>query len=84
MGIAPAKMPQLMDLQADLALPFPLLRDDRSFSAAYGIAEPEEGATVTPSLVLVGRDQKVLWKANPVSSVESVVAELTKVAEADG
>ena len=84
MGIAPAKMPALMDLQVDLSLPFPLLRDDRAFSAAYGVAATEEGATPPSALVLVGRDQKVLWMANPVSSMESAVAELTKVAEGDG
>jgi len=84
LGIAPAKMPVLQQLQVDLALPFPLLRDDRSFSAAYGVAEVEEGATPAPALVLVGRDQKVAWMANPVNSVESAIGEITEVAKADG
>ncbi len=75
LGIAPVKMPQLQALQAELALPFPLLRDDRGFSPAYGIETPEEGSA-SPALVLVGRDQSVRWIANPVESVASVLGDL--------
>jgi len=84
LGIAPAKMPALQQLQADLGLPFPLLRDDRDFSAAYGVAEAEEGTDASPALVLVGRDQAVLWMANPVESVESALGELTRIAAGEG
>ena len=36
------------------------------------------------NLVLVGRDQKILWMANPMSSIDTAIADLTKVADADG
>lgn len=73
LGIAPAKMPQLAELQAELDLPFPLLRDDRDLSAAYGVDLGEDGA---PALVLVGRDQSVLAVANPVGDAAASVTEL--------
>ena len=75
LGIAPLKMPALAALQAEMALPFPLLRDDRNFSLAYGIEVPEEGSA-SPALVLVGRDQSVRWIANPVESVAAAMNEL--------
>ena len=75
LGVAPLKMPDLKALQTELSLAFPLLRDDRKFSLAYGIETPEEGAAA-PALVLVGRDQSVRWMANPVDSVASSLADL--------
>ena len=75
LGVATLKMPVLSALQAELALPFPLLVDDRKFSSAYGIETPEEG-TASPALVLVGRDQSVRWIANPVGAVATVLGEL--------
>jgi peroxiredoxin len=75
LGVSPAKMPELKTLQADLGLPFPLLRDDRDFSLAYGIEAPEEGAP-SPALVLVGRDQTVRWLANPVRGVAEALTAL--------
>ena len=75
LGVASAKMPVLKALQADLGLPFPLLRDDRKFSESYGIEAPEEGVAA-PALVLVGRDQKVLWVANPAGGVERALGGL--------
>lgn len=84
LGIAPAKMPELKSLQVDLSLPFPLLHDDRAFSAAYGVEAPDEDSSAAPALVLVGRDQKILWMANPMSSIDTAIADLTKVADADG
>ncbi len=75
LAIAPAKMPDLSALQAELGLPFPLLRDDRGLSDAYGVDLSEEGA---PALVLVGRDQRVLAIANPATEVERQLGELEK------
>ena len=75
LGVAPFKMPVLSALQAELSLPFPLLRDDREFSRAYGIETPEEGVA-SPALVLVGRDQSVRWIANPAGAVAAALAEL--------
>ena len=71
--LAPVKMPQLMELQVDLGLPFPLLRDDRSFCAEYGV-EAEEGHTAEPALVLVDRGLRVAWLENPVSSAAAALA----------
>ncbi len=68
-GISPAKMPLLQSLQADLGLPFPLLRDDRGFSEAYGVGPSTEEQPSSPALCLVDRRQKVVWMANPVGSV---------------
>jgi peroxiredoxin len=81
LGVAPAKMPVLEALQADLNLPFPLLRDDRDFSSAYGVEADEEDAQPEPALVLVSRTQSVLWLANPVASVEAALPELSKAVD---
>jgi peroxiredoxin len=76
LAISPAKMPQLRALQAELALPFPLLRDDRDFSQAYGVGSNEEGTLPAPALVVVNRQQRILWLANPVTSVEEVIPQV--------
>lgn len=73
LAVLKAPMPQLLAAQKQLGLLFPLLADDRSFLAAYGV-EPETGGE--PALYLIGRDQKVLWKANPAGSVEAVLPAL--------
>ena len=54
-GVSPSKMPALQSLQADLGLPFPLLRDDREFSEAYGVAPSTEEQSSSPMLCLVDR-----------------------------
>lgn len=80
LGVAPLEMPTLQALQAELSLPFPLLRDDRNFAGAYGVETGEENSLPEPALVLVSRTQSVLWRANPVASVESVLVEMRKAA----
>lgn len=75
LGISPAKMPQLTAVQAELGLPFPLLRDDRDFAAAYGV---ESGEEASPALVLVGRDQSVLAKAHPAREVAARIIEMSQ------
>ena len=75
LGLAPAKMTQLMELQVDLGLLFPLLRDDRSFCAEYGV-KAEEGQDPEPALVLVNCEQRVAWLENPVSSVAASMPEV--------
>lgn len=82
LGVAAAKMPVLKQLQSDLDLPFPLLRDDREFSRAYGVAAPDEEGVGSPALVLVGRDQRVLWVRNPLESVEPLLGELAAAVDA--
>ena len=78
LAISPQKLNILKGLQQELGLNFPLLRDDRRFSAAYGIVSPEEGAA-QPALVVVDRSQKVIWLSNPVGSVAEAMPEVTKL-----
>ena len=48
LGVSPNKMPLLRSLQADLGLQFPLLRDDRKFSEAYGNVASGEDEKAPP------------------------------------
>lgn len=73
LAVSPAKLDDLKTLQAGRKLLFPLLHDDRSFSASYGVAP---GA---PALVLVGRRQRILWLANPVAAVAEAMPQVEKV-----
>ncbi|MEE2778324.1 MAG: redoxin domain-containing protein [Acidobacteriota bacterium] len=83
LGMAPAKMPALKELQTELSLPFPLLRDDRDFLARYGVEAPGEDEVAQPALFVIDRQQMVAWVANPVASVESCLAELVELVKAD-
>lgn len=69
LGVSRTKIDSLKAAQRDLNLRFPLLYDDRDFSAAYGIDKPEEGDP-EPALFVVDRDQRILWMANPLGSIE--------------
>ncbi len=94
LGISPAKIDELKKLQVQRKLLFPLLHDDRDFSARYGVTSPTpptpaaEGQAPAPStpaapaLVVVSRRQKVLWLANPVTAVADTLPELLKVLKA--
>jgi peroxiredoxin len=73
LAVSPAKLADLKALQARRKLLFPLLHDDRSFSASYGVAPPE------PALVVVGRRQRILWLANPVTVVAEALPQVEKV-----
>jgi peroxiredoxin len=79
LGISPAKIDDLKKLQAQRKLLFPLLHDDRDFSARYGVAPLEEGKAAAPALVVVSRKQRVLWLANPVAAVEDAMAQMLKL-----
>ena len=79
LGVSPAKLDDLKKLQAERKILFPLLHDDRNFSAAYGVVPPEEGKPAAPALVLVGRRQRLLWQANPVAAVEEALPQVEKV-----
>ena len=78
LAISPAKIEALKKVQIERKLLFPLLHDDRGFSAGYGVAAPEEGKTPEPALVVVSRRQKVLWIANPVAAVDGALADVVK------
>ena len=72
LAVSPAKLDDLKKLQAERKLLFPLLHDDRNFSASYGV----EGA---PALVVVSRKQRILWLANPVAAVAEALPQIEKV-----
>lgn len=79
LGISPAKLPALKQMQRDLELPFPLLTDDRKFSLAFGVGTDSEETEPEPALMLIDRRQRIAWQANPASSVDAVLPELQKV-----
>jgi peroxiredoxin len=74
--VSPAKLDDLKKLQIERKLLFPLLHDDRNFSASYGVVPTEEGRPADPALVLVGRRQVVKWLANPVASAEDALPQV--------
>lgn len=84
LGISRAKMPALKELQAELQLPFPLLRDDRDFSSQYGVEPAGEDEEAQPALCLVSRQQIILWMANPVTSVEDALPQVKKALSDQG
>jgi peroxiredoxin len=78
LGISAAKLPALKELQRELALPFPLLRDDRRFADLYGFQGATEEAPAQHVLVLVDRRQRVAWigGADGLGEVEAVAGKL--------
>jgi len=79
LAVSPAKLDELKKVQAERQLLFPLLHDDRNFSASYGVVPAAEGKAADPALVLVGRRQDVKWLANPVVSVEDALPQVEKL-----
>ena len=79
LAVSPAKLAQLKELQAALRLPFPLLRDDRNFAAAYGVDPAAEGEDSEPALYLVDYSRIVIWMANPVASVHGAMNEIVEI-----
>lgn len=80
LGISPAKLDDLKAAQRDLKLPFPLLVDDRGFSGDYGVqrAGEEEADAVPPALVVVDRQQRVMWMANPAGSIAEAIGQFER------
>jgi peroxiredoxin len=76
LAVSPAKLEDLKKVQAERKLLFPLLHDDRNFAEKYGVAAAQEGNPGKPALVVVSREQRVLWQANPVSAVESALPQV--------
>jgi peroxiredoxin len=85
LAVSPLAVDALRKVQADWKLRFPLLSDDRKFSASYGVVAPppaqegEEPRPADPALVLVSRRQKVLFLANPVAAVEEALPQVEKL-----
>lgn len=75
LAISPTPIPRLKELQRELRLPFPLLRDDRALAAGYGF-EPETGS---PVLALVDRRQRIAWLGPANTPAESSAEELNSV-----
>ncbi len=82
LAISPAKIEALKKVQVERQLLFPLLHDDRGFSAQYGVAAPAEGSPAAPALVVVSRRQKILWLANPAAAVEAAIPDIVKLLKA--
>ena len=72
LAMAALPLADLKNLQAGLALPFPLLRDDRGFLEVYGVGA---GA---PALFAVDRHQRLLWLANPLPALAAVLPEIER------
>lgn len=78
LGVSRTKIVGLKKVQQDLGLRFPLLFDDRDFSAAYGVEAVEDGEP-DPAIFLVDRDQMIIWMANPVVSIEDALKQIEGV-----
>jgi len=70
LAVSPAPLDDLRKLQRERKLLFPLLHDDRNFSAAYGV-DP-----AAPALVVVDRRQRLRFIANPVASAGESLAQV--------
>jgi len=79
LAVSPLPLARLNELQRELDLHFPLLRDDRGFARAYGVEANEEGRQPAPALMVVDRRQRVRWIANPVTGVEDAMPEVEKL-----
>jgi peroxiredoxin len=77
LAVSPQKLDVLKVLQRELDLNFPLLRDDRDFSRAYGVVTLEEGPA-QPALIVVDRYQRVIWISNPIGSVVEAMPTISK------
>ncbi|MFQ5349227.1 MAG: peroxiredoxin family protein [Thermoanaerobaculia bacterium] len=73
-GVAGAEPEALKELQRQLELPFPLLSDDRGFSAYYGVEAAAEGVSPPPGMFLVDRRQRIAWMANPAPAMEEALS----------
>jgi peroxiredoxin len=78
LAVSTLPLDALKTLQAERKLLFPLLHDDRNFSAAYGIAA-EEGRQAAPALFLVSRRQRILWHANPAPAAAEALPQVLKL-----
>jgi peroxiredoxin len=79
LAVSPTPLDDLRKLQRERKLLFPLLHDDRNFSAAYGVTAPtpeEPGRPAAPALVVVDRRQRLRFIANPVASVGESLAQV--------
>src|SRR5215210_9344715 len=79
LAVSPTPLDDLKKLQRERKLLFPLLHDDRNFSASYGVAAPtpeEPGRPAAPALVMVDRRQRIRFLANPVASVEESMSQV--------
>lgn len=79
LAVAPLPLDRLKELQRELDLRFPLLRDDRGFAADYGVTGAGEDAAADPALVVVDRRQQVRLLSNPVASVEDALPQVEKL-----
>lgn len=81
LAVSPLPLATLQAFQRERHLLFPLLHDDRGFSAAYGVAPHAEGTPAPPALALVDRRQTLRLFANPVASVAETLAQIDEALE---
>ena len=71
LGVSAAKLDELATAQQELALPFPLLHDDR------GLAKDFDAGSREPAvMVLVDRDRRVAWIGRDLADPESALSSL--------
>jgi peroxiredoxin len=76
LAISRVKLADLKAVQRELRLPFPLLHDDRNFSAHYGVEAAAEGVEGAPALYVVASGERIAWAANPVAAVAEALPEV--------
>ena len=72
MAVSHTSLDELKEVQKELRLGFPLLHDDRNLSAAFGAGAASESESPAMILVLVGKDQKVLWSDHAPVAVDAI------------
>lgn len=82
LAVSPVPLDALKALQRERKLLFPLLHDDRNFSAAYGIEPAGEGQPYAPAMVVVDRRQRVRLYSNPVASVADAFGQVDSALKA--
>lgn len=74
LAVSPLPLETLGKLQREGKLRFPLLHDDRGFSASYGIAPSGEGQPAAPALAVVDRRQALRYLERSFAGVQAVLA----------
>lgn len=73
LALSPLPLETLKTLQRQHEINFPLLHDDRGFSAAYGIGAEAEGSPSAPALAVVDRQRTLRFLASPLDSIEAAL-----------
>jgi peroxiredoxin len=82
LAVSPLPLETLRTLQRERKLRFPLLHDDRSFSASYGVASRAEGEPAPSALAVVDRRQALRFLALPLAAIETALPQAEAALEA--